>query len=161
MLCGTRAPGTCAAYIHAVHQQHCAACSVIFCFAFHVSLCPSPPRTAADRYMAPEVFRHELYNHKVDQYAFAMIAYQLFQVWGNWLSSSRLTGCCFDWGHTHTHTHTRTHAPTHTHAPAHTHTRRACRHSSPSTRFRRRVRPHSIMRVQSGQHLIGAAAVAS
>lgn len=32
-----------------------------------------------DRYMAPEVFRHELYNHKVDQYAFAMICYQLFQ----------------------------------------------------------------------------------
>lgn len=31
------------------------------------------------RYMAPEVFRHELYNHKVDQYAFAMICYQLFQ----------------------------------------------------------------------------------
>lgn len=29
--------------------------------------------------MAPEVFRHELYNHKVDQYAFAMICYQLFQ----------------------------------------------------------------------------------
>jgi hypothetical protein len=27
--------------------------------------------------MAPEVFRHELYNHKVDQYSFAMIAYQV------------------------------------------------------------------------------------
>jgi hypothetical protein len=29
--------------------------------------------------MAPEVFRHELYNHKVDTYAWAMIAFQLFQ----------------------------------------------------------------------------------
>eukprot|EP00775_Hariotina_reticulata_P001428 gene1428-1769_t len=35
--------------------------------------------TGSYRYMAPEVFRHELYNHKVDQYAFAMICYQLFQ----------------------------------------------------------------------------------
>ncbi|KAF8063844.1 TRN1 [Scenedesmus sp. PABB004] len=34
--------------------------------------------TGSYRYMAPEVFRHELYNHKVDQYAFAMIAFQLF-----------------------------------------------------------------------------------
>eukprot|EP00879_Flechtneria_rotunda_P018122 GHRR01019004.1.p1 GENE.GHRR01019004.1~~GHRR01019004.1.p1 ORF type:complete len:502 (+),score=132.95 GHRR01019004.1:177-1682(+) len=34
--------------------------------------------TGSYRYMAPEVFRHELYNHKVDQYAFAMICYQLF-----------------------------------------------------------------------------------
>jgi hypothetical protein len=31
--------------------------------------------------MAPEVFRHELYNHKVDQYSFAMIAYQVGCVW--------------------------------------------------------------------------------
>jgi len=35
--------------------------------------------TGSYRYMAPEVFRHELYNHKVDQYGFAMIAYQLFE----------------------------------------------------------------------------------
>jgi serine/threonine protein kinase len=35
--------------------------------------------TGSYRYMAPEVFRHDLYNHKVDQYAFAMIAYQLFE----------------------------------------------------------------------------------
>eukprot|EP00877_Chromochloris_zofingiensis_P001047 jgi/Chrzof1/10943/Cz05g18050.t1 len=35
--------------------------------------------TGSYRYMAPEVFRHELYNHKVDQYAFAMIAFQLFE----------------------------------------------------------------------------------
>ncbi|KAI8477395.1 MAG: protein kinase [Monoraphidium minutum] len=35
--------------------------------------------TGSYRYMAPEVFRHELYNHKVDQYSFAMIAYQLFE----------------------------------------------------------------------------------
>lgn len=30
------------------------------------------------RYMAPEVFRQQPYNHKVDVYAFAMICYQLF-----------------------------------------------------------------------------------
>mmetsp|Transcript_18088 Transcript_18088/g.44625 ORF Transcript_18088/g.44625 Transcript_18088/m.44625 type:complete len:181 (-) Transcript_18088:249-791(-) len=30
-------------------------------------------------YMAPEVYRHEEYSLKVDQYAFAMIAYQAFQ----------------------------------------------------------------------------------
>lgn len=41
-----------------------------------VPCCVLPPLY---RYMAPEVFRHELYNHKVDQYAFAMICYQLFQ----------------------------------------------------------------------------------
>ncbi|KAI8473279.1 MAG: protein kinase [Monoraphidium minutum] len=35
--------------------------------------------TGSYRYMAPEVFRHELYNHKVDVYSFAMIAYQLFE----------------------------------------------------------------------------------
>jgi len=29
--------------------------------------------------MAPEVFRHEPYNNKVDVYAFAMIAFQLFE----------------------------------------------------------------------------------
>ncbi|KAL6746387.1 protein kinase [Haematococcus lacustris] len=33
--------------------------------------------TGSYRYMAPEVFRHELYNHKVDVYGWAMIAYQL------------------------------------------------------------------------------------
>ncbi len=33
----------------------------------------------ACRYMAPEVFRHERYNNKVDVYGFAMIAYQLFE----------------------------------------------------------------------------------
>ena len=32
-----------------------------------------------DRFMAPEVFRHEQYNNKVDVYGFAMIAYQLFE----------------------------------------------------------------------------------
>lgn len=31
------------------------------------------------RFMAPEVFRHEQYNNKVDIYGFAMIAYQLFE----------------------------------------------------------------------------------
>lgn len=35
--------------------------------------------TGSYRYMAPEVFRHEPYNHKVDVYAFAMICYQLFE----------------------------------------------------------------------------------
>lgn len=29
--------------------------------------------------MAPEVFRHEPYNNKVDVYAFAMICYQLLE----------------------------------------------------------------------------------
>jgi serine/threonine protein kinase len=29
--------------------------------------------------MAPEVFRHEPYNNKADVYAFAMIAYELFE----------------------------------------------------------------------------------
>ena len=29
--------------------------------------------------MAPEVFRHEPYNNKVDVYSFSMIAYQLFE----------------------------------------------------------------------------------
>jgi serine/threonine protein kinase len=29
--------------------------------------------------MAPEVFRHELYNNKVDVYSWAMIAYQLLE----------------------------------------------------------------------------------
>ncbi|CAD7702248.1 unnamed protein product [Ostreobium quekettii] len=35
--------------------------------------------TGSYRYMAPEVFRHERYNSKVDVYAFAMICYQLFE----------------------------------------------------------------------------------
>lgn len=35
--------------------------------------------TGSYRYMAPEVFRHEPYNSKVDVYAFAMIAYELFE----------------------------------------------------------------------------------
>ncbi|CAK0787626.1 hypothetical protein CVIRNUC_010848 [Coccomyxa viridis] len=35
--------------------------------------------TGSYRYMAPEVFRHEPYNTKVDVYAFSMIAYELFE----------------------------------------------------------------------------------
>lgn len=35
--------------------------------------------TGSYRYMAPEVFRHEQYNNKVDLYGFAMIMYQLFE----------------------------------------------------------------------------------
>lgn len=35
--------------------------------------------TGSYRYMAPEVFRHEQYNNKVDVYSFAMIFYQLLQ----------------------------------------------------------------------------------
>jgi len=35
--------------------------------------------TGSYRYMAPEVFRHEPYNNKVDVYSFAMICYQLFE----------------------------------------------------------------------------------
>lgn len=35
--------------------------------------------TGSYRYMAPEVFRHEPYNFKVDVYSFSMIAYQLFE----------------------------------------------------------------------------------
>ncbi|MEW5312654.1 MAG: hypothetical protein WDW38_004271 [Sanguina aurantia] len=35
--------------------------------------------TGSYRYMAPEVFRHEPYNNKVDVYGFAMIMYQLFE----------------------------------------------------------------------------------
>lgn len=30
--------------------------------------------------MAPEVFRHEPYNSRVDVYSFSMIVYQLFEV---------------------------------------------------------------------------------
>lgn len=32
--------------------------------------------TGSYRYMAPEVFRHEPYNNKVDVYAYAMIVFQ-------------------------------------------------------------------------------------
>lgn len=35
--------------------------------------------TGSYRYMAPEVYRHEPYNNKVDVYSFAMICYQLFE----------------------------------------------------------------------------------
>eukprot|EP00798_Chlamydomonas_sp_ICE-L_P006021 gene6021-5329_t len=35
--------------------------------------------TGSYRYMAPEVFRHEQYNNKVDVYSFAMIYYQLLE----------------------------------------------------------------------------------
>lgn len=35
--------------------------------------------TGSYRYMAPEVFRHEPYNLKVDVYSFAMIIFQLFE----------------------------------------------------------------------------------
>eukprot|EP00798_Chlamydomonas_sp_ICE-L_P023673 gene23673-9209_t len=35
--------------------------------------------TGSYRYMAPEVFRHEQYNNKVDTYGFAMIFYQLLE----------------------------------------------------------------------------------
>mmetsp|Transcript_33425 Transcript_33425/g.73919 ORF Transcript_33425/g.73919 Transcript_33425/m.73919 type:complete len:522 (-) Transcript_33425:758-2323(-) len=35
--------------------------------------------TGSYRYMAPEVFRHEPYNLKVDVYSFAMIVFQLFE----------------------------------------------------------------------------------
>eukprot|EP00198_Chlamydomonas_reinhardtii_P001505 XP_001690841.1 protein kinase [Chlamydomonas reinhardtii] len=35
--------------------------------------------TGSYRYMAPEVFRHEPYNNKVDVYSFAMICFQLFE----------------------------------------------------------------------------------
>jgi serine/threonine protein kinase len=35
--------------------------------------------TGSYRFMAPEVFNHLPYNHRVDLYAFAMIAYQLFE----------------------------------------------------------------------------------
>lgn len=35
--------------------------------------------TGSYRFMAPEVFRHEPYNDKVDVYAFAMICYHLFE----------------------------------------------------------------------------------
>lgn len=35
--------------------------------------------TGSYRYMAPEVFRHEPYNFKVDVYSFSMIAFQLFE----------------------------------------------------------------------------------
>ncbi|KAJ9508672.1 hypothetical protein QJQ45_027961 [Haematococcus lacustris] len=35
--------------------------------------------TGSYRYMAPEVFRHEPYNLKVDVYSFAMIAFQIFE----------------------------------------------------------------------------------
>lgn len=36
--------------------------------------------TGSYRYMAPEVFRHEPYNSRVDVYSFSMIVYQLFEV---------------------------------------------------------------------------------
>ena len=35
--------------------------------------------TGSYRYMAPEVYRHEDYNHKVDVYAYGMILYQLLE----------------------------------------------------------------------------------
>jgi serine/threonine protein kinase len=35
--------------------------------------------TGSYRYMAPEVYRHEDYNHKVDVYAYGMILYHLFE----------------------------------------------------------------------------------
>jgi serine/threonine protein kinase len=35
--------------------------------------------TGSYRFMAPECFNHQPYNHRVDQYAFAMICYQLFE----------------------------------------------------------------------------------
>ena len=35
--------------------------------------------TGSYRYMAPEVFRHEPYNLKVDVYSYAMIVFQLFE----------------------------------------------------------------------------------
>eukprot|EP00887_Chlorella_sp_A99_P006013 scaffold27.g6013.t1 len=35
--------------------------------------------TGSYRYMAPEVFRHEPYNSRVDVYSFSMIVYQLFE----------------------------------------------------------------------------------
>jgi len=35
--------------------------------------------TGSYRYMAPEVFRHESYNEKVDVYAFSMILYELLE----------------------------------------------------------------------------------
>ena len=35
--------------------------------------------TGSYRYMAPEVFRHEQYNLKVDVYSYAMIVFQLFE----------------------------------------------------------------------------------
>jgi len=39
---------------------------------------PNPkPQTPNPKPQTSEVFRHELYNHKVDQYSFAMIAYQV------------------------------------------------------------------------------------
>lgn len=41
--------------------------------------CPQRRLTYARRYMAPEVFRHEPYNSKVDVYAFSMICFQLFE----------------------------------------------------------------------------------
>ncbi len=119
---------------HVLHTYMLYSTSTVLPVLLYSVLCSTypcvllPPCTAADRYMAPEVFRHELYNHKVDQYAFAMIAYQLFQVWGNWLSSSGLTGCCFDWGHTHTHTHT--HACTRPHTLTRPHTRTHAGHAA-------------------------------
>ncbi|KAK9838136.1 hypothetical protein WJX81_003291 [Elliptochloris bilobata] len=42
--------------------------------------------TGSYRYMAPEVFRHELYNTKVDVYAFSMIAFELFEGWPPFVS---------------------------------------------------------------------------
>jgi serine/threonine protein kinase len=36
--------------------------------------------TGSYRYMAPEVFRHEPYNDRVDIYSFSMIIFQLFEV---------------------------------------------------------------------------------
>lgn len=48
----------------------------------HPRCCPCIPtsRPGSYRYMAPEVFRHEPYNSRVDVYSFSMIVYQLFEV---------------------------------------------------------------------------------
>ena len=47
--------------------------------AQHADLYQLTGETGSYRYMAPEVFRHQPYNAKVDVYGFSMICYQLFE----------------------------------------------------------------------------------
>lgn len=56
---------------HGPHEVSCMCCAT--------QVYKLTGETGSYRYMAPEVFRHEPYNLKVDVYSFAMIIFQLFE----------------------------------------------------------------------------------
>ena len=70
-----------------VHDSLCCHCNVCNCPRPSQQAPPphttaptlSPPPSLPLSYMAPEVFRHEPYNNKVDVYAYGMIVYYLFE----------------------------------------------------------------------------------